>query len=203
MIIRSLLFGTVVCFLLGWSQPLAAAPEPSIMPQSWQLEMTIEPLRRIDVHWPGQSSPMTYWYLLYQVVNNTHQEIEFVPTFHLTTPSGQVLRDSPDPNIFAKIKQLHGQALLENSVEIIGPLLQGEDNARDGVAIWSNVEPQADAFTIYAGGFSGEASVVRSPATGNRVLLRRNIRLQYGVPGDAVNTRPMRGKLIKRDAVMR
>ena len=203
MIKRLLLVCTVICSMLLWSQRIVAAPEPSIVPVSWQLEMTTQPLRRINVHWRGQSAPTTYWYLLYQVVNNSQQEIEFVPTFHLTTPSGQVVRDSPDPNIFARIKQLHGQALLENSVEIIGPLLQGEDNARDGVAIWSSVEPEADAFTIYAGGFSGEAAVVKSPVTGKRVLLRRNIRLHYGVPGDAINTRPKRGTLIKRDAVMR
>lgn len=186
------------------------APQPLEVAAAWQLNVEVQPPRPIQVVLPGESEPATFWYVLYTVTNRyrdpTSQrptEQIFVPEFSLYTDTGQFLRAGKrSPNVvYEAIKKLHNNPHLKDMVAITGKILFGEDNARDGVAIWPDFDPDAGAFDIFVGGLSGEIieiklpkpiTVTRTDDTGKPVTkevstlrLTKTLRLQYKVPGEA------------------
>ena len=46
---------------------------------------------------------------------------------------------------------------------LTGKLLQGEDNAKSGVAIWRDFDAKAGAFDLLLGGLSGETAEIQLP----------------------------------------
>jgi len=201
--------------------PARTAPQPSEIPTSWQLDLDLATPRAIDVVLPGRTTPQRFWFLRYTVTNRTEQDRIFVPDFILYTDTGQILRaGSRVPSaVFREIQKLYNDPLLKDMTGMTGKLLQGEDNAKDGVAIWTDFDPQAGAFDIFMGGLSGETVQVKLPtpiqvveidARGNEqtvekdsVILSRTLRLQYGIAGEAAARAYVEPKLLQRDWVMR
>jgi len=68
------------------------------------------------------------------------------------------------PEAFRAIRRRSGNPLLVSPERIVGRLLCGRENARHGVAIWPDFDPQAKGFRIYVGGLSGESWRVPNPA---------------------------------------
>lgn len=174
-----------------------AFPEPSIYPVSWQLDFEHGTPRRIVVQTPGRSAPVAYWYLTYTVTNNSGQERTFLPVFELLTEDGRVLRaDRNVPaRVFDAIAAIERQLrFLEPFPAITGELRLGEDEARDGVAIWEEPAPRMGRFSIFVAGLSGETAnlrdesgALRSDASGRPILLRRTLQLNYLIRGDEVH----------------
>ena len=78
-----------------------------------------------------------------------------------------------------------------------GPLLRGADNAKDGVAIFTDIDPEAGEFDIFVGGLSGEIWSVTPPTpvittsyggkttTKTSVTLSKTLQMKYKLPGEA------------------
>ena len=75
-------------------------------------------------------------------------------------------RPHPPLALFEAIRERHHKThkYLVHPTPGIGELLSGDDNARECVAIWRQIDPNANSFKVYVAGLSGEARVLRNPA---------------------------------------
>lgn len=176
---------TIVAFAPSTSR--AEFPKPSPYPTSWELDFEYGKPTRIEVQDAGSNAPRAYWYLPYQVTNNTGNEQPFLPAFELVTEDGRVIRN--DINIpravFEAIKKREGAQYMEPAALIAGKLRIGPDEAKDGVAIWPEPTPEMGQFSIYVSGLSGEIAIVKGPTT-RPVILHKTLQLNYLVRGDEV-----------------
>lgn len=187
-------------------------PKPSVYPIAWELKLDHSKPKRIVVDIPTESGARAYWYMTYTVTNNSDAEQTFLPVFELLTRDGRVIRS--DNNIPAKVldavRQRERNKALESSLQIGGELRVGEDQAKEGVAIWLEPERRMGSFSIFVGGLSGEVVAMKDSKgepmkdkDGRAVILRKTLQLNYQVPGDEV--RPGEDPIIDagQDWVMR
>jgi hypothetical protein len=194
--LASLLTGTILTAPLTttWA---GKHPEPSVypLPTAWYLDFKHGKPKRIVVAVPGQKVPAAYWYLQYTVTNNTGKEVEFLPDFDLVTQDGKIFRGDnniPLP-VFDAVKKDSGNDLLVSAAQITAPLHQGEDQAKDGVAIWEEPLQRMGAFTIYVGGLNSEFTPAVDDkgapikdAEGRPITLRKALELNFVVWGDEI-----------------
>jgi len=204
------------------TQPVVVKPpKPDVVPLVWQLKIEHEPLRSIQVRLPGKKKPQLFWYLRYTVTNQSGEDHIFIPEFILYTDSGQVIRAgrSVPTAVFYQIKKLHKDPLQKTHTAMTGKMLLGQDNAKTGVAIWEDFDPEAGELDIFIGGLSGETKAMPLPkpikavevdlrgrkkmVMKTRVLLAKTLRLHYSIPGEASARPGVRPKLVKEDWVMR
>lgn len=176
----------LITALAMWAHRGEAFPEPDLVSDAWQFDFEHEAPRRIVVRLPGEKQATIYWYLPYTVTNNTGEDRLFIPSFTVLTDAGDLITagEKIDPLVYEAIEQQEKNPLLESPIEVIGKLLQGEDNARDSVAIWPAPASDVDRMTIFVGGISGETAVVTNPRTDEQVVLRKTLALTYDTPGD-------------------
>ena len=178
-------------------------PEPSDVPVTWEFDFEHGRPRPIQVKVPGKDKPQTFWYLMFTVGNSTGEEQTFAPEFVLYTDTGQVLRAGRKVpmKVFQTIREAHNAPLLKRIEDMTGKLLQGEDNAKDGVAIWPDFDPKAGAVDIFVGGLSDDKAEIKLPAPitvtesdgkggekevqRDTVVLSRTRKLSYNIPGEA------------------
>jgi hypothetical protein len=90
---------------------------------------------------------------------------------------------------------------------MVGMLLQGEENAKEGVVIWPVDGMQISEISVYAAGFSGEMRQVpiKDPKSGKPVVatLRKTLMLRYQSPGELVNMASKPIELIEKRWIMR
>ena len=198
------------------------APTPSEVPVTWEISIRLDTPKPIQVRPPGKDKVQTCWYLRYTVTNKTGGDRTFFPSFVLYTDTGEMLRAGRKvpPNAFDEIKKLYNDPLLEDMSAMTGKLLQGEDQAKSGVAIWRDFDPKAGSFDVFIGGLSGENVEIKLPRpiqvtrlnemTGAKtvvetdlVTLTKTMQLTYRVSAGAA-ARPTAGvKLVKKGWVMR
>ncbi|HKQ48851.1 MAG TPA: hypothetical protein VJZ71_12340 [Phycisphaerae bacterium] len=163
---------------------LRAEPAPSPIPTAW--ELTLQPATPTRIQVDGR----TYWYLLYTVINNTGQDVDFHPEIvrvneiesELTAEQAAARPDqapnvSVDPAIVGVPTRVY-QAIadryarthpfLVTPVKAISRLLQGKDNAITSVAVFPDLSPRVSKFTIYFGGLSGEKIAKANPVYSSR-----------------------------------
>jgi len=171
---------------------MGLAPEPDPIPRRWQLDFTTGPLRVVTVDLDGVG-PRQYFYLTYKVVNGTGQDQLFAPAMDLST--SQSLAQRSGRNVPAQVTR-HIIDMLENpflmdQISIVGPLLQGDANAKEGLAVWPVATERAGELSVYIAGLSGETRPieVKDPSTGeiSRVLLRKTLALRYDLPGEIID----------------
>jgi hypothetical protein len=169
-------------------------PKPSPYPISWELEFMHGSPKRVVVEVPG-GAPRAYWYMTYTVMNNTDQERVFLPVFEMLTDDGRVIRS--DKNIpyrvFEVIKSREGNRFLEHFTQLGGEIRLGEDQAKEGVAIWEEPMPEMGHFSIFVGNLSGEIVIMKDASgkplkdpDGRPIILRKTKQLNYFVRGDEV-----------------
>jgi hypothetical protein len=189
----------VMALLVARTVQAGKYPEPSPYPIDWELNFTHDQPKRIVVDVPGAATPEAFWYIKYTVTNNTDKEQEFLPVFELMTNDGTIIRsdDKISPTVFDKIKQTEGDNLLEPMNKIAGTLRIGEDQAKDGVAIWKEPAPRMGTFSIFVGGLCGEHVELKNddgtPVLGSDnqpVILRKTLQLDYAIYGDEVSPAP-------------
>jgi len=178
---------------------LWAAPKPAIVPapDTWQLNIRLlgDP-QRIVVQFPGFDEPKVYWYLPYTITNNTGQDVDFYPEFEIFTNTFKLYQAGRGVRkyVFNAIRQRYNATipLLESEELITGRILQGEDNARDSVIIFEDIDPNATSVKLFISGLSNEATTIESPiykdpatGKGKDILLKKTLMLQYQIPGDA------------------
>jgi hypothetical protein len=184
----------IVCglSLSGASAHAGTFPEPSKYPISWELKFTHAQPKRVVVNLPDKGA-VAYWYMTYNVANLGDTEQQFLPMFEMVTNEGKVIPSDfavPD-KVFQKIKSAEGNDLLERMPRIAGAIRVGEDQSKDGVAIWQEPESRMGDFQIFVSGLSGEAVSVKdadnkpqTDADGNPMILHKTFEMDFVIYGD-------------------
>lgn len=171
-----------------------AAPEPEAIPRRWQLRIDAGDLRVAIIDTPGVGERL-YLYMTYTVVNNSGDDRDFAPWFELATDTGQIVRagrDVPHAVVQSLLRRIDSP-FLQDELSVQGRLLQGRENAREGLVVWSAPDITAGEYTVYAMGFSGETKAVRRPDNGAEVVLRKSLMLVHAGTGrlDPTTGRPL------------
>ncbi|MBX3322181.1 MAG: hypothetical protein KF757_04245 [Phycisphaeraceae bacterium] len=179
----------LVCILaLQLPMVVALAPEPDPVPTRWELDFQPGPLRVMWVELPNQPA-RHYFYMTYRVTNYSGQDLIFAPSFDLVTAEGAIRRAGREvpPEVTAYLLGQLRSPYLEDQISILGQILQGIENARDGLIVWPADDLETDGIQVFAAGLSGEYKpfVVRDPETkrNKRVMLRKTLMLSYDTPG--------------------
>lgn len=182
-----------------------AAPEPELVPTSWQLHFEWGTPGVIAVELPNKPEPVLYGYIPYTVTNKTGEDRLFAPDIWVWTDAGELLQANRKvpPTAFAALKSHLRNSLLESPAKIVGRLLQGEDNARDGAIMWPIGDRDANVVRVFIGGLSGETRQIPNPAGGDPIILRKTLTLEYETPGDKIHARMKPFILKGHDWVMR
>jgi len=158
----------------------------------WVLSFSFKEPRLITVDIPGRGRRLC-WYLKYEVVNRTDQPHTFYPDFELVTQDKPgVYHDQVLPKVQEAIRQVEdptGYLDLKNSVTIaskpIPPSKQDAvPKAVHGVAIWDDVNPDANLFSIFVSGLSNGWSLAEIPADNKQVVRRKTLQLNFKRLGD-------------------
>lgn len=161
-------------------------PEPSLYPLTPELKFTHGMPKRVVVQLQGEPNAKAYWYMTYTVTNENKDPVRFLPQFDMLTNDGRMLRSDRniDPAVFNDIKRREGNKLLESARQIEGLIQPGEDQARDGVAIWPEPMARMGTFSIFCGSLSGE-TVIKSDVKKDQLdaLNKINeVRAKQGLP---------------------
>jgi len=161
-------------------------PKPSPYPKSWELKFEHAKPKRLLIQPDTSTTPQAFWYVTYTVTNNSGKEQLFLPEFDMVTKEGKVIRSDKNipKKVFDQIKKNEGNPLLVNFATIGGELRLGQDEAKDGVAIWAEPEPEMGSFQIFVSGLSGETATVKGP-DGKDVILRKTLQVNYIIRGDS------------------
>ncbi len=176
-------------FVGGLTQPAALAdfPKPNAYPLSWELKFDHAMPKRIAVLVPGTTTAQAYWYMTFTVTNNTDKERSFLPVFEMLNNAGQIVRS--DNNIplavFDAIKAREKKQFLEQMAQLTGTIRLGEEQARDGVAIWPESDTRMGHFSIFVQGLTGEYTTIKNE-DGKDTILRKTLQLNFFVRGDEV-----------------
>jgi len=194
----------VVAALASCGAMLGVAPEPDPVPRRWQLEVTPGMLRVASIDVPGLGERM-YLYMEYSVVNNSGTDLLFAPAFELANGEGEILRSGRDVPQAATEVILNSlqNSFAEDQISVIGTLLQGRENGKDGVVIWPVTDTDPERLTIYAAGFSGETATVEPPNSDQRFVLRKTMRLDFDTPGDLAGIRSQEVPVREQSWIMR
>lgn len=187
---RSWLVRAVALVVLALQVPLIAglAPEPDPVPTRWELDFKPGPLRVMHID-SGGGIVRPYFFMTYRVTNFSGQDLIFAPAFDLVTAEGAVRRGGREvpPQVTQYLMNELRNPLLEDQVSILGQILQGVENAKDGLVVWPADDLETDAVQVFAAGLSGEYKpfIVRDPETkrNKRVMLRKTLMLTYATPG--------------------
>lgn len=177
-------FVAMASVVLATFASLRAEPAPSPIPTAW--ELTLQPATPSRIQVDGR----TYWYLLYTVINNTGQDVDFHPEIvrvneiesELTAEQAAAKPDQApgvtiDPaivgvptRVYQAIAGQHARThpFLVTPVKAISRLLQGKDNAVTSIAVFPDLSPRVSKFTIYFGGLSGEKIAKANPVYSSR-----------------------------------
>ncbi len=192
--------GLMCVFMVGLTPASASqsefrsglAPEPNPIPSRWELRVRAGHLRLATVQLEGKG-PRVYYYLTYTVENNSGQDRRFAPSFYLSTKEGTQLRSGqgvPSAVTQEIQRRLDNPLLLDQISMLKGLLLQGRENAKQGMVVWPADDLDIDRIHVYCLGFSGETKTYRitDPETGQKrdVVLRKTLELRYRVPGEMV-----------------
>ncbi len=162
-----------------------AAPQPAPIPERWQLDLRPGPLRVIALDTDGKGF-RTYFYFVYDVVNNSGEDLQFAPSFELATDEGDLIRSGRNvpEGVVRELQRRLKNPLLMDEINVLGPLLQGEEHGREGLVIWPAEDLEVDEIVLFAKGFSGETRTVKRPDTGKEVILRKTMMIVHETPGD-------------------
>ena len=166
-------------------------PYDSIQGEHWTFDVRARlPQRVTTVDAEGQEQ--AYWAIIYTVTNPDKVAHDFLPDAVMFTDAGRVAHDSLYPVVVADLKARYRLNELNNTVEMMGPLKAGEDEAKDAVFVFPEVDPQMDHFKVFITGLSGEFIVKTIPAASQdeepkNIVLRKTLELVYKFPGDDIN----------------
>ncbi len=195
---RVILSTAVVVPYVLFASTAVAAPEPALAAQTWAVDITFHDPQRIALRLPGDTHETTLWYMLFTVTNNTGKDVDFYPSFRIVTDTLRVVTGGDDisPSAYDTIFARHRKEypFMATPAKITGPLLQGEQNARTSAVVFRMFDTKASAFTLFAGGLSGDVKRVANPSFDagkpessdnlRFFILRRTLAIEYKLPGD-------------------
>jgi RNA polymerase sigma factor (sigma-70 family) len=159
----------------------------------WTLDFSFKDPRRLRIEVPYQGKKEVL-YLLYDLINNTGEDRTAVLDFELVSADGNtVYRDVILPRVEEAIRKVEDPTeflKIKNSVTIatepIPPCREGQKSRRvAGVAVWDDVPPEADRFTVFVSGLSNAWSVTEPiPPDTEPVIRRKALQLTFKREGD-------------------
>ena len=173
------IFAPVVLFAPATAAPIAPVCTMGI---ARELDFTATELRLFK----DPDSGKHYWYMIYDVVNNTGQDQRFAPRIDLLIDDGSLVRqgEGVPSTVTKQLKEFLGNDLLEDQFEILGEVLQGKAHAKSGLVIFPAADLTPTELTVFVQGLSRETEKTTNPTTGAQVTLRKAARLDYLVAGD-------------------
>ncbi|MGE3803373.1 MAG: hypothetical protein AB7K24_01725 [Gemmataceae bacterium] len=153
----------------------------------WVLDFRFKDPRLVTVDIPARGRKVV-WYLWYQVINNTGEPHLFIPDFELVTHDRPgVYRDQVLPKAQEAIRRLEdptGRLDIRNSVTIASePIPPSKPDAYPraitGVAMWDDVNPDSNQYSIFVGGLSNGHT-----EDDNKVVRRKTLQLNFRRIGD-------------------
>ena len=162
-------------------QTAQAYPKASDRAHRWQLRFDAGDLR----FYRDAETGIGYWLLIYEVTNETKENHRWIPQFVLVTDKGDIIDDGENVprNVQLSLLDIFGDPLLHSQSEASGPLLQGEENAMRGLAVWKAEHEDVRQIQVFVGGVSGDTAEVTHPLTGEKKKLHRVLQLSWAVPG--------------------
>jgi len=150
---------------------------------AWQMTMTPGPMRLFVDSRDGTP----YWYFTYKVVNNTGQDLRFAPKFELVDDEGRIAvsGDGVPSEVSRLLLRQLNNPLIEDQNQILGDILQGEGNAKEGIVVFRVTQLGSKELFLFVSNLSSERRIVRN-AKGEDSEVRRQYRIAFSVPGDAV-----------------
>jgi hypothetical protein len=165
-----------------------SSPESKV----WVLDFKFKDPRVIKVDVPGRGQRVC-WYLWYQVTNYTKEPRTFIPDFEFVTrDKNAIYHDEILPKVQEAIRRLEDPTdylKIKNSVTIatepIPPSKPNAPRSVTGVAIWDNVDPDANVYSIFVSGLSnGWAVTDPIPPSTKPVVRRKTLQLDFKRAGD-------------------
>lgn len=155
----------------------------------WVLDFKFKDPRLITVDIPGRGRKLC-WYLWYQVTNYSKEPRTFIPDFELVTlDKPGVYHDQVLPKVQKAIQEIEdptGHLDIKNSVTISLlpiPVSKPKDVANprsvSGVAIWDNVNPDSNRYSIFVAGLSNGWS-----EDDRNLVRRKTLQLNFKRLGD-------------------
>lgn len=181
---RLLALGALAGLLAVGAGLSGLAPEPDPVPRRWELKVDVGGLRLASYQTQGQVR--AYYYLTYKVVNRSGHELLFAPSFEMAFGDGKPVRAGRDvpAEVTKQIQDKMQNQFLQDQIAVIGPILEGEENAKEGLVIFSGENLSPTNLTIYGAGFSGETATVDLPGTKTKAVLRKTLMIRYNSGGD-------------------
>ena len=157
----------------------------------WVLDFAFKPLRIRTVEIPGKGRRPIH-YLYYRVVNRTGKPRMFVPQFIMVNETGEAVRGPVIPQAIPLIQAREDATIpLLGAVNIMGIIppstKEGVDDAVFGVAVWDEVDPKADRFSIYVRGLSDGYKEIPDPKGGKPIVKYKTLRIDFIRRGDERN----------------
>lgn len=184
-LLNTLVFAVLAMFVGVTGLTALAAPQPDAIPSRWEFDLRPGALRIATLI--VDEEPRSFFYMPYYVENNSGEDRFLAPRFELATDEGEIIRSGgiavPREVVRTLIPRFRNQ-LLEDEISMLGPILQGPENAREGLVIWPAGDLTVDEVTIYASGFSGETKQFVRPDTNEVVILRKTRMLRHATPGN-------------------
>jgi hypothetical protein len=160
----------------------------------WVLDFKFKDPRLIKVDVPGRGQKVC-WYLWYQVINNTPQPRTFIPDFELVTQDkNSVHHDQILPKVQDAIRQLEDPTdylKIKNSVTMAAEPIppskkEAEPRTITGVAIWDDVDPDSNYYSIFVSGLSNGWAVTDDPEKPGvkSIVRRKTLQLNFRRLGD-------------------
>lgn len=178
-LLSSIVLGTAaVATLASLAPPATAAP---VAPPK-ELDFTASELRLFKDPETGKH----YWYMTYDVVNNTGKEVRFAPRIDLVVDDGRILSQGEGVSSGAvrQLKKYLKNELLEDQFEILGEVLPGKEHAKTGLVVFRADDLEPTELFVMVQGLSRETKKEPHPKTGEPVVLRKTAEISYLVPGD-------------------
>jgi len=164
----------------------------------WVLDFKFKDPRLIKANVPGRGQKIC-WYLWYQVINYTKEPQTFIPVFELVTHDrNTVHNDQILPAVQEAIRQVEDPAnilKIKNSVTIsYEPIPVSRPEAAPkpvtGVAIWDDVDPDSNRYSIFVQGLSNGWTLTDPIAPDpDPVVRRKTLQLNFRRLGDRFNMR--------------
>jgi hypothetical protein len=161
----------------------------------WVLDFKFKDPRVIKVDVPGRGAKVC-WYMWYQVVNNTGKPQFFIPDFEWVSNDTKTppRRDQVLPRVqedIRKIEDPNDYLNIKNSVTIAAnPIPPSRENAEPiavtGIAVWDDIDPDSNNFSIFIQGLSNGWALTDDPLKpGEKTVVRRKtLQLNFRRLGD-------------------
>lgn len=187
-----LLLSTLILFVIApVVQTAQGHPKATDRANRWQLRLDTGDLR----FYRDQKTSDGYWLLIYEVTNETKEDHRWIPHFDLVTDRGEIIADGDGVprNVQLTLLDMFGDPLLKSQSDASGPLLQGEENAIRGLAVWRAGHEDVREVQVFAGGVSGDTAEVIHPITGDSTKLHRVLQFSWFVDGgvDQIAMQPL------------